>query len=159
MALRRRPSLLILRALGIGDVLTAVPAIRALAERFPDHHRLLAAPERLRPLIAMIGFRDGEHEPGYPPPTLRAVDEVLAQGGLRRWAAQPPAGSLAINLHGRGPQSHRLLLESRPHRLVAFENREVPATVGGPKWRQDEHEVDRWCRLLTQSGIPAAAAG
>jgi ADP-heptose:LPS heptosyltransferase len=25
----------------------------------------------------------------------------------------------------------------------------------GPVWRADEHEVARWCRLLTESGIPA----
>ena len=58
---------------------------------------------------------------------------------------------MAVNLHGRGPQSHRALRGLRPGRLVAF------AAEGhdGPPWREDEHEVRRWCRLLEQHGIAA----
>lgn len=62
---------------------------------------------------------------------------------------------VAVNLHGSGPESHRVVLESRPDRLVAFRHPEVPATTGAPAWRRDEHEVDRWCRLLTTHGLPA----
>ena len=51
-----------------------------------------------------------------------------------------------MNLHGRGPESHRVLLAARPRRLLAFASAE--AGVGGPAWRDDEHEVARWCRLL-----------
>jgi ADP-heptose:LPS heptosyltransferase len=53
-----------------------------------------------------------------------------------------------VNLHGRGPQSHRLLREARPGRLIAF-------GVDGIEWRAGEHEVARWCRLLEEAGIPA----
>ncbi len=42
------PPLLILRALGLGDLLTAVPALRALQAAFPDRRRLLAAPPGAR---------------------------------------------------------------------------------------------------------------
>ncbi|MEA2130662.1 MAG: hypothetical protein QOJ85_3553, partial [Solirubrobacteraceae bacterium] len=38
------PRLLVLRALGLGDLLTAVPALRSLAAAFADHQRLLAMP-------------------------------------------------------------------------------------------------------------------
>ncbi|HZG93640.1 MAG TPA: glycosyltransferase family 9 protein, partial [Mycobacteriales bacterium] len=63
---------------------------------------------------------------------------------------------VAVNLHGRGPQSHRLLLDTAPGRLVAFGCSDV--SVGDPQWRADEHEVLRWCRLLAESGIPADPA-
>src|SRR5439155_17405280 len=54
---------------------------------------------------------------------------------------------VAVNLHGRGPESTALLAVTRPRRLIAFGE-----TVA---WRDDEHERVRWCRLLTAAGIPA----
>lgn len=53
--------------------------------------------------------------------------------------------ALAVNLHGRGPQSTELLRATEPGRLIAF----------GGSWRPDEHEVHRWCRLLREHGLPA----
>jgi hypothetical protein len=49
---RPRAQLLVLRALGLGDLLAGVPALRALAEAFADHRRLLAMPGVLAPLAA-----------------------------------------------------------------------------------------------------------
>jgi ADP-heptose:LPS heptosyltransferase len=129
--------LLVLRASGLGDFLTVVPALRALSDAYPGHWRVLAGPAVLEPLARHSG----------------AVDEVLPTEplGVVRWAAP----EVAVNLHGRGPQSHRRLLETRPGRLIAFGCQELPETDGLPAWRPDEHEVRRWCRLLVESGIPA----
>ncbi|HEX8135794.1 MAG TPA: glycosyltransferase family 9 protein, partial [Actinomycetes bacterium] len=63
--------------------------------------------------------------------------------------------ALAVNLHGRGPESHRLLLAAEPRRLLAFAHPAVPASSEGPRWRADEHEVARWCRRLEESGSAA----
>ena len=41
----------------------------------------------------------------------------------------------------------------RPGRLIAFRRDDLG--VAGPSWRDDEHEVARWCRLLTESGVAA----
>jgi ADP-heptose:LPS heptosyltransferase len=62
---------------------------------------------------------------------------------------------VAVNLHGRGPQSHRLLLSLHPGRLLAFANADVPGTEALPTWRADEHEVERWSRMLRAFGIAA----
>lgn len=128
---------LALRALGLGDLLTALPALRALRDSTAPSPLVLAAPAWLAPLAIHAG----------------AADRVLPTEALRPLHARRPR--LAVNLHGRGPQSHGLLLATRPGRLVAFHHAEVPETAGSSRWRPDEHEVHRWCRLLAESGIPA----
>ncbi len=138
-AAAERPLLVALRPLGLGDLLTAVPALRALADAFPSHRRILAAPAALEPLMAMTG----------------AMDEVVATEPLVDLEPSLRGADVAVDLHGKGPASHWVLLASRPKRLIAFANPAVPESAGFPEWRQDEHEVSRWCRMLQESGVPA----
>lgn len=152
---------LLYRALGLGDFLTGVPAYRAARRAHPDAEVVLAAPEALRPLALLTG----------------AVDTFLSTPELATpaWSGEPP--ELVVNLHGSGPQSHRALLPlthpqewwlrapNRPDslvetttlggvgRLVAYGRPELG--VEGPDWRDDEHEVARWCRLVEWAGMPA----
>jgi ADP-heptose:LPS heptosyltransferase len=120
------------RALGLGDLLTAVPALRGLRAAFPDRRLVLAAPAVLAPLAELSG----------------AVDEVADTAELAPLPAALDGLELAVNLHGAGPQSTALLRAAGPRRLVAFGD-------GVSTWRDGEHEVERWCRLLAEHGIPA----
>ncbi len=135
----RRPRLVIVRPLGLGDFLTAVPAYRALARAFPEHHRILAASIAFAPLAQFCG---------------ESIDEVVDTAPLAPLDPALHSADVVVNLHGRGPQSHRVILETEPRRLIAFHNPEVGLPVNAPQWRDDEHEVLRWCRLLNESGIP-----
>ncbi len=123
----------ILRALKLGDLLTAVPALRAIARAFPGHERVLAAPAWLGPLVDHLGVVDRL----VPTEPLAPLDRELHRADV------------AVNLHGRGPASTALLAATNPRRLISFGVR------GGPQWRAGEHERARWCRLLTESGIAA----
>ncbi|TQM57900.1 glycosyltransferase family 9 protein [Humibacillus xanthopallidus] len=130
--MRRR--VLVLRALGLGDVLTAVPALRAVRRGLPDHELVLAAPAPMDALVKGAGLVDRVH-PAY------------GLGPLG-WKGPPP--DVAVNLHGCGPESHLLLRDLDPGRLVAFARAELG--VAGPAWVSGEHEVHRWCRLVSSAG-------
>ncbi|MBY8875407.1 glycosyltransferase family 9 protein [Micromonospora sp. PLK6-60] len=130
--------ILVLRALGVGDLATAVPALRALRTAYPDQELVLAAPHWLAPLVDLVG----------------GVDRQIHTDDLGPLDQPAPPPHLAVNLHGRGPQSHRMLAATRPDRLLAFTNPDADHH-DGPPWWANEHEVDRWCRLLGWYGIPA----
>ncbi|PWU48347.1 glycosyl transferase, partial [Micromonospora globispora] len=50
--------ILVLRALGVGDLATGVPALRALRSAYPDRELALVAPRWLAPLIDLVGGVD-----------------------------------------------------------------------------------------------------
>lgn len=135
-----RPVLLILRALGLGDLLAAVPALRAIARAFPEHERVLALPAALAPLALHTG----------------TVDRALLAHGLAPLAwHEEQAPDVAVNLHGRGPSSHAVLRALSPRLTFAFACEGAPECEDGPSFREDEHEVARWCRMLEEHGVPA----
>ncbi|MDQ4093420.1 MAG: glycosyltransferase family 9 protein [Actinomycetota bacterium] len=132
----RSGTVLVLRALGVGDLLTAVPALRGLRAAYPDHRLVLAAPAALAELAGLTGV----------------VDDLLPIAGLDPLAE--PSPDVAVNLHGRGPDSTRILRALRPGVLLAHAHLQHPEVLG-PEWETGIHEVRRWCRLLDHFGIPA----
>jgi ADP-heptose:LPS heptosyltransferase len=132
---------LVLRALGLGDLLASVPALRGVRRAWPGARVTLAAPEVLGRWLRDLGLVDDVAE-------VPGLDAGVPLGGRR-----PP--DVAVGLHGRGPQSHRALAALRPGRLVAYACPEANHH-DGPRWQDDEHEVDRWVRLLRTVGATAS---
>jgi ADP-heptose:LPS heptosyltransferase len=122
-----RPTALVLRALGLGDFLTGLPALALLRNALPEHRVVLAAPREFAPLVALAG----------------AADELVHGHELSPLVDPPYEPELAIDLHGNGPASRQMLLDCAPQRLIGYE-------YGGLRWRANEHEVARWCRLVVE---------
>ena len=124
------PVALALRALGLGDFLTGLPALALLKQALPDHSVVLAAPAVFAPLL----------------PYVPAIDQLSPTGELMPLDRCYARVDVAVDLHGKGPESRRLLAELQPARLVGFAD--PTAGVPGPLWYPGEHEVARWCRLV-----------
>ena len=130
-------TVLVLRALGLGDTAAGIAALRGVRRAWPASRLILAAPSWYGGWLAGLGI----------------VDDVLHTRGLDRLDWTRGGGQVAVNLHGRGPQSHRVLQATGPGRLVAFRC-EAAGHEEGPAWSEDEHEVVRWCRLVSAAGGP-----
>lgn len=129
------PVLLVLRALKLGDLLVAVPALRALRRAYPEHRLLYAAQGWLEDALELVG--------GY---------ELLPTHGLDvPIPIEAGKVDIAVNLHGSGPESEARLAAVRPRTIVGHRTSARP----GPEWMQDIHERERWTRLLQWHGIDA----
>ena len=126
-----------LRALKLGDFLVAVPALRALKRHWPDQDLLYAGPAWLTPLAELAG----------------CVDEILPTPGLEPLSPRAFCPLAAVNLHGAGPESNRVLDALEPRIRIGHSGH----GWDGPEWRDDLHERERWCEMLIAHGIPAEA--
>lgn len=159
-----KPVIVILRALALGDLLTAIPALRAVRRVYPGYTCYLTSPTWLRPLVEYAGVADicldaAVSEDGR---TWRTDDPrsriALEQAQLRCLVGAPACPAVAINLRGVRAATHEALLRLHPRRYIGFSNKAVPGAANGPCWDPDEHEVSRWCRLLSETGIAADPA-
>ncbi|MUG03572.1 glycosyltransferase family 9 protein [Bacillus tequilensis] len=134
-----RPVLLALRALKLGDLLVAVPALHGLRRAFPDHELVLAVPGWLQPIAELI--------PG--------VDALLPTPGLDDLLPLPAESvDVAVNLHGNGPESRAIIDALRPRRRIVHRSETDP---DGVPWLDGILERWRWARLVSGYGAPADA--
>ncbi|HEX6887333.1 MAG TPA: glycosyltransferase family 9 protein [Candidatus Nanopelagicales bacterium] len=132
-----RPLLLAVRPLKLGDLLVAVPALRALRAAFPEHRIAYAAAGWLAPVVELIG----------------GIDLLDTPHGLDVPLPVPPSGiDVAVNLHGHGGQSLPRVQELAARRVLSHAGGGASA---GPPWRDDLHERERWARMLHWFGIAA----
>lgn len=129
-----RPVAVALRALGLGDLLTVVPALKAMQSALPQHRLLLATAAWLAPVVALL--------PGHV--------RLVPAGGL---AAPLPLerGSVDVvaNLHGNGRESRAIVDALGARRTLTHALGDEPGT----RWLPQLPERVRWLRLLTEAGM------
>jgi ADP-heptose:LPS heptosyltransferase len=130
------PTVVVLRAIGLGDMLTGLPAMALLRRALPGHRIVGAVPGRYAGLLVGAGL----------------LDDVLPTADLGPLDRAPKAPDLAVDLHGNRRPSRDPLRALRPRRLVGFvrPGDDVPADLEASIWDDGEHEVARWCRLLRE---------
>jgi ADP-heptose:LPS heptosyltransferase len=130
-----RPELLVLRALKLGDLLVAVPALHALRRAYPGHRLRYAAQGWLSEALDLVG--------GFELLPTHGLDVPLA--------VEPGTVDVAVNLHGSGPESQGRIEAIRARRTIGHCN----GSHNGPRWHPELHERERWVRLLEWHGIDA----
>ncbi|KQQ04095.1 MULTISPECIES: glycosyltransferase family 9 protein [unclassified Rathayibacter] len=139
------PEVLALRALKLGDLLVAVPALKALRRGFPEHRLILATTPWLEPIVDLVDGLDALV------PTLHGLDDPLP--------VAPRRIDLAVNLHGNGPESRDALTALIPERTLEFRVPALDPDAGPddprPVWIDGELERARWARLVNSIGLDA----
>lgn len=141
----------VVRALpGLGDIICAVPALRALRDHdvtyvgLPPTRALVERFGHVRRFVAFPGF------PGLPDVPLDAARTLAFLAEQHRAPAD-----LALQLHGSGVASRAFTELLGARRTAGF----VPAGAPRPgedwlTWIEDEPEVRRPLRLLAHLGLP-----
>ncbi|KQS68240.1 glycosyltransferase family 9 protein [Modestobacter sp. Leaf380] len=124
----------VLRAIGLGDMLTGLPAMALLRQALPGWRLVAAAPGAYADVLTGAGL----------------VDDVVPTAGLSDVSGLPWRPDLAVDLHGNGPASRAPLEALDPRRLIGFVRPGEPAAPDRSVWDDDEHEVARWGRLLAE---------
>lgn len=148
--------IVVFRALMLGDLLNAVPALRALRGGFPHARLTLVGLPWARELAARLSCVDDfiafpghadlpevEAEPGAWP---RFLQEVRS----RRF-------DLALQLHGSGRTTNPLVAAFGARRTAGFIARDAwcpPADAAlFTRWPEQGHEIERLLRLIDHLGI------
>jgi ADP-heptose:LPS heptosyltransferase len=130
-----RPELLVLRALKLGDLLVAVPALHALRRAYPEHRLRYAAQGWLADALHLVG--------GFELLPTHGLDEPIA--------VEPGTVDVAVNLHGSGPESQERIEAIRARVTISHGS----GHRKGPLWKPELHERERWTRLVQWHGIEA----
>ena len=147
----------ILRALQLGDMLCAVPALHALAAAFPEARITLIGLPWARQFVAR--FRRTLHGylefPGFPGMPEREVD----LRGLPEFfdRARSMNFDLVLQMHGSGELTNPLAVLLGGARTAGFRRpgRFCADPARYAEWRDDEHEVLRGLRLAALLGAPS----
>jgi ADP-heptose:LPS heptosyltransferase len=139
----RIEKLVVFRGLYLGDLVAATGALRALRYGYPWAEITLVSLPWASALAPHLPHVDRLLSyPGAP-----GLDGGEDKGNLEEFLARMQAEkfTLAVNMHGRGPISTRLVARFGARRVAGFANQEAPALEVEVPWDAEAHES---CKLL-----------
>jgi ADP-heptose:LPS heptosyltransferase len=136
-------------------MLCAMPALRALRACNPQAKITLIGLAWASELAARFSryIDDFLALPGFPALPESEFDGAALPDFLR--AAQARRFDLVLQLHGSGPVSNVLAMLLRGRSIAGYyRSGDYRPSVDFLEWRDGEHEIRRWLRLLQSLGAP-----
>lgn len=143
----------VFRALQLGDMLAAVPALRAMRHAWPAARITLIGLPWAREFVRRFGYCDELLEfpgsPGMPErtPDAHALPAFYAAAQARRF-------DLALQMHGSGTLTNAIVARLGARRMAGFR----PDAASPPEdfliWDAHEPERQRYLRLTDTLGVP-----
>ncbi len=150
----------VFRALQLGDMLCAIPAIGALRKAYPDAHITLLGLPWSRTLTERFPayFDAFQHFPGYPGLPEQPVSQAAFTQFLREIQAE--AYDLVLQMHGNGIITNPLitLLGGRFTAGFYAEGNYCPDPALFTEYPTGIHETLRHLQLMDYLGIPVEGA-
>lgn len=148
-------SIAVFRALQLGDLLCAVPTLRALRSGWPQARVTLIGLPWAREFAARFPLYVDEflEFPGFPGLPERRCEPRAVLDFLR--SAQERRFDLTLQLHGSGELSNPLVALLGARRTAGYfrEGHYCPDAGTFLAWRDEEPEVERGVRLLAALGV------
>jgi ADP-heptose:LPS heptosyltransferase len=148
----RVEKLVVFRGLYLGDLVAATGALRALRYGYPWAEITLVSLPWATALAPHLPHVDRLLSyPGAP-----GLDGGESKGDLEEFLArmQSEKFALAVNMHGRGPISTRLVARFGARRMAGFANEEAPTLEVEVPWDAEAHES---CKLLLLALVSGGA--
>jgi ADP-heptose:LPS heptosyltransferase len=137
----------ILRALFLGDLLCATPAFRALRRRFPAAEITLIGLPWAADLAARLPAIDRfEPFPGYP--GIVEVEYCAERTSAFLAESRRYGYDLAIQMHGSGTSSNGFVAALGARQSLGYTLAGDTRLMCSALYREDQHEVLRWLRLV-----------
>lgn len=145
----------VFRALQLGDLLCAIPALRAIRAAYPEARvALIGLPWARELAMRFSRYFDGFLEfPGFPGMPERSPDVSSIPRFFDK--ASSEKFDLVLQMHGSGELSNPLAVLMGGALTAGFyrPGHYRPDAQRFFPWRDDEHEVLRWLRLVRELGI------
>lgn len=149
----RVEKLAVFRGLYLGDLVAATGALRALRRGFPEAEISLVSLPWVAALLPHLPHIDRF----LPYPGAPGLDGEGTEEDLERFLAGIRAErfDLAVNMHGRGPTSTRLVARFEAERTAGFvgeKRSNIPTLDFEVPWNAEAHESRKLLLLATKAG-------